>query len=117
MNGIGGSISLLLQVRHGQKNAIGETVPGWQTVRTLTGSLDLSSGSASYSAFNAKVQESSHVFFCDYTALSVTPEDCRAVTGGGVYDVLLIDDPMGLHGHLEIYLKYIGGQYGTDIHQ
>lgn len=113
---VGGNTTAVLQERKTQKNAIGETVPIWQTVQTLTGFLDLSSGSSSYSTFNAKLQESSHVFLCDYAALSVRPEDCRAVIGGEVYDVLLIDDPMGLHAHLEIYLNYVGGQHGTDTH-
>ena len=29
---------------------------------------------------------------------------------GEVYEVLLYDDPVQLHEHLEIYLKYVGGQ-------
>ena len=31
------------------------------------------------------------------------------IINDSVYNIQLIDDPMGLHQHLEIYLKYIGG--------
>jgi len=37
-------------------------------------------------------------------------EDRRMLINDEVYDVLYIDDPMNLHQHLEIFLKYIGGQ-------
>lgn len=34
---------------------------------------------------------------------------------GKIYDVQWIDDPMGMHEHLEIYLKAVGGVgSGTD---
>jgi len=41
---------------------------------------------------------------------AVKAENSRMIVNGGVYDVKLIDDPMGLHKQLEIYLKYTGGQ-------
>jgi hypothetical protein len=30
-----------------------------------------------------------------------------------VYDVLLIDDPMNLHQHIEVYLQFVGGGLGV----
>ncbi len=110
MTDIEGNISAVLQTKEPQKNTIGEAVSGWTDAETLTGFLDLSSGSSSYSAFNAKIQESTHIFLCDYVALDVDAENCRAVIDGKVFDVLLIDDPIELHEHLEIYLKFVGGQ-------
>lgn len=112
MTDIGGNTALVLQTKEPQKNPIGEAVSVWLDAETLTGFLDLSSGSSSYSTFNAKIQESTHIFLCDYMELDVDAESCRAVIGRQVYDVLLIDDPMGLHKHLEIYLKFVGGQNG-----
>lgn len=112
MTDIGSNIELVLQTKETQKNTIGEKISLWLDTETLTGFLDLSSGSSSYSTYNAKIQESTHIFLCDYVKLSVTAENCRAVIGGQVYDVLLIDDPMGMHEHLEIYLKFVGGQNG-----
>ena len=109
MTEVGGNTTAQLQVCRTAKNSIGEQIPSWETEYMLTGWLDLSSGSASYNTFNAKVQESSHVFLCDYVPISVKAESCRVVIDHEVYDVLLIDDPMGMHFQLELYLKYTGG--------
>ena len=74
--------------------------------------LDLTGGDSKYSTFNAKIQESTHIFICDYIELDarIEAENSRLSVDGKVFDILLIDDPMNLHQHLEIYLKYTGGQ-------
>lgn len=108
---IGGNITAYLQKKTSAKNAIGEHVPEWKTVLPVTGFLDLQSGDSKYNSFSAKIQESTHVFVADYVDLSAyVPESCRMLIGGKVYDVMLFDDPMELHDHIEIYLKYTGGQ-------
>lgn len=118
---IGGNIMASLQVRTTTKNAIGEKVKQWHTVATLKGFLDLQSGDSKYTTANAKMQESTHIFICDYkpipdtleidgTNYKVSAESARMVANSKEYDVMLIDDPMKLHKHLEIYLKYTGGQ-------
>lgn len=105
---IGGNIEALLQQRSGSEtNAIGEKVQSWTDIHTLTGWLDLSSGDSKYT-YNAKLQESTHIFICDYTPIDRKATDKRLVVNGLVYDVLLIDDPMELHQQLEIYLKFVG---------
>lgn len=109
---VGGNTKAILQTyTEGEKNAIGERPKNWSDVLTLTGWLDLSGGSAGYTAFAAKVQESTHIFLCDYVPLpeDIKAENIRLVVNGKVYDIMLIDDPMGLHAHYEIYLKYTGG--------
>lgn len=80
--------------------------------RYLTGWLDLSGGDSKYTTYNAKVQESTHMFIAGYKPLSerIKAENSRMVIDGRVYDIMLIDDPMGMHEQLEIYLKYTGGQ-------
>lgn len=114
MRGIGGNIDAIIETRTAQKNAIGEQVNAWTEAVRLRGWLDLSSGDSRYTTYNAKIQESTHVFICDYTTLpdGVTAENARMVIGGKRYDVLLIDNPMELcsGSQLEIYLKYTGGQ-------
>lgn len=111
---IGGNTQLALQTKKSTQNEIGEREATWATVKTLKGWLDYQAGEAKHSAFNAKIQETTHVFICDYVALdeSITGETAQAVVNGKTYDVLLIDDPMELHAQLEIYLKYTGGQNG-----
>lgn len=111
MKEIGGNIEALLQTQNGfTKNAIGERVPNWETVETLMGFLDYQAGDSKYLSYDAKIQESTHVFICDFTPLSVKAENSRMIIKGERYDVMLLDDPMELHYQLEIYLKYTGAQ-------
>lgn len=109
---IGGNVTAEIQTSTTSKNAIGEAVKAWQTVQSITGWLDLSAGDSKYTTYNAKMQESTHIFIADYVALdaSIKAENSRMIVNGSRYDVMLIDDPMGLHKQLEIYLKYTGGQ-------
>ncbi len=109
---IGGNATAHIQVKDSVKNAIGEGVKSWNTVQDIQGWLDLATGDSKYITYDAKVQESTHVFVSGYYKLdsSITSENSRMIINGAVYDVMLIDDPMGLHQQLEIYLKYTGGQ-------
>lgn len=109
--GIGGNIDALIQVKSSQKSEIGTFETIWKDRINLHGWLDLSTGDSKYTNFNAKVQESTHIFLCDYRQLSeITSENARMLVRGEIYDILLIDDPMGMHEHLEIYLRFVGGQ-------
>lgn len=113
MKGIGGNTKAVIQTAKTAKNAIGEQVKAWSDAKTLKGWLDLSGGDSKYTTFNAKIQESTHIFIADYVALpGIKPENSRMVIGENVYDILLIDNPMemGAGSQLEIYLKYTGGQ-------
>lgn len=106
---IGGNIEAVLQQKTGSTtNEIGERIQEWSDAQRLTGWLDLSSGDSKYSNYNAKLQESTHIFLCDYVAIDRTANDKRLMVNGNVYDVLLIDDPMELHQQLEIYLRFVG---------
>lgn len=109
---IGGNTNGLIQISTTTKNAIGESVKSWLDIQTIQGWLDFMSGDAKYSTFNAKIQESTHIFVGDYVPLDsrITSENSRMLVNGQVYDVVLIDDPMGLHQQLEIYLNFTGGQ-------
>lgn len=127
---IGGNITVQLQVSTSGKNKIGEMVPTWHDVPVympgkeepgLFGFLDMQAGDSKYTTFNAKIQESTHVFLCDFApipdtlevngkTIRISAENTQIVANSQAYDVMLIDDPMGLHKHLEIFLKYTGGQ-------
>lgn len=107
--GIGGTTAAIVQQKAaaGTVNAIGEKVIGWIDLATLHGWLDLANGDSKYT-HNAKLQESTHIFMCDYCPLERFADNKRLVVNGLVYDVLLIDDPMEMHQQLEIYLRYVG---------
>ena len=112
MKGIGGNINADIQIFGTSKNEIGEYVKSWETVQALKGWLDLSGGDSKYSTYNAKIQESTHVFISDYVTLDsrISAENSRVLINGKTYDVMLIDNPMELCEQLEIYLKFTGGQ-------
>lgn len=117
-----GNTTALLQVQGGHtRNEVGKRVPIWHDVMELEGFIDLQSGSTPYTTYNAPIQESTHVFVGDYVPIpdtlevdgqivQVCAENARMVAKSQEYDVMLIDDPMELHDHLEIYLKFTGGQ-------
>lgn len=109
---IGGNTLANIQISTAEKNAIGESVKEWATIQALWGWLDLQTGDSKYTTFNAKIQESTHVFIADYQELDsrIRAENSRMVINNQRYDVMLIDNPMGLDKQLEIYLKYTGGQ-------
>lgn len=119
---IGGNTQAFLQVKQkGAKNSIGAQESEWANGMRLHGWLDLSSGDSKHTVFSAKVQESTHIFLCDYRSLiykaeeqgevvQITSDNARMVIEGLVYEILLIDDPMNMHEHFEIYLRFIGGQ-------
>lgn len=114
MRGIGGNITATIQVRSVTKNEIGEQVEKWPDVQSIKGWLDLTTGDSKYSTYNAKMQESTHIFVADYVPLDsrIKAENSRMVIKGKRYDIMLIDNPMELEkgSQLEIYLKFTGGQ-------
>lgn len=104
---IGGNCIAELQVKRTSKNNFGAASNSWETVKTLTGFLDFTGGDASYkSSYKGKLEETTHVFICDYVELECSATPCRLLINNHVYDVLMIDNPMGLNEHLEIMLKY-----------
>lgn len=118
---IGGNLTAILQVSTTTKNKIGERVHQWHDVVSLKGFIDLSSGDSKRTTFNAKIQESTHIFVGDYKPIpdvlevegqivQVNAENARMVANSKRYDVMLMDNPMELNKQWEIYLKYTGGQ-------
>ena len=114
MKGIGGNIKAIIQIYTTTNNDIGEHVQTWTDAQTIKGWLDLSSGESRYANYNAKIQESTHIFIADYVSLDsrITAETSQMVINGKRYDILLIDNPMelGTGSQLEFYLKFTGGQ-------
>lgn len=110
---IGGNTTAVFQVKNAdKKNPIGEVEHIWSDVLTINGFLDLSTQGTKYTTYNAKIEESTHIFICDYKPINFTSEKSRVIINNAMYQVTFIDDPMGLHQHLEFYLKYVGGQNG-----
>lgn len=65
---IGGNVDAIVQIKHTDtKNEIGERICTWTNVIKIRGWLDFTNGEAKYDAYNAKLEESSHIFICDYS--------------------------------------------------
>ena len=113
MANIGGNISAAIQTKeYTGKNAIGEAVHIWHTAHNITGWLGLQSGGMQRATYNAKIEETTHVFLCDYNSAvyALAADDTRMIIKGFVYDVLLIDNPDEMDEQLEIYLKRVGNE-------
>lgn len=116
---IGGNIAAKIQVKeHIYQNEIGERVQMWNDAFHFVGWLGLQSGDSKYNTFNAKLEESTHVFLCDYHSgiYALAAQDTRMIIKGFVYDVLLIDNPDEMDEQLEIYLRRVGAWDGKQDH-
>ncbi|MGN0614270.1 MAG: hypothetical protein ACI4JB_10290 [Porcipelethomonas sp.] len=109
---IGGNTAAEVQTFTAAANEIGEMERVWETACRFVGFLDLLDGKSDYASYDAKIQQSSHVFICDFKPLpaGITAENSRMIINGMIFDIMLIDDPMGLGQHYEIFLKFTGGQ-------
>ncbi len=100
-----------IQCCYTQENSIGENEKAWSAIQTLKGFLDLRLGDCEYEKFNTKLQQSSHVFVCDFVPLksSIIAENSRMKFNNKNYEIMLIDNPLGLDRQYEFYLKFVGG--------
>ena len=108
---VGGNITGVIQTKVTEKNDIGESVKTWVDTFLHRGWLDLQNGEKGHRNFLAPIEESTHVFLCDYHSgiYALANKDTRMVIKGMMYDVLLIDNPMEMNEQLEIYLRKVGG--------
>ena len=114
MANIGGNIQGVIQTCTTSKNALHEVEKTWVDAYSQIGWLGLQGGDSKYTNFNAKLEESTHVFLCDYHSgiYSLAGKDTRMIFKGFVYDVLLIDNPDEMNEQLEIYLRKVGAWDG-----
>ena len=106
---IGGNVDAIIQVETSSKNAFGEKETTYKDLTTIKGFLDYTGGDGSYkNNFKGELEETTHIFICDYDSITANaePTTSRMVINNKNYNVLLIDNPMGLNEHLEIMLKY-----------
>ena len=115
MANIGGNIIGIIQTKTSSgTNAIGEAEVTWSYAFRQVGWLGLQTGGSNRQNFNAKIEESTHVFLCDFNAniYALADQDTRMIFKGIVYDTLLIDNPDEMDEQLEIYLRRVGAWDG-----
>lgn len=113
MANIGGNITGIIQTKAANgKNEIGEAVITRENKLSFSGWLGLQSGDSKRATFNSKIEESTHIFLCDFlpSVYALAEQDTRMQIKGCMYDVLLIDNPDEMNEQLEIYLRKVGGQ-------
>lgn len=83
---------------------IGGRVDIWKLKTIVDGFLDMLTGSDIATLQKAIVQESTHILIVPEYRADIT-DDMRVVFNGYWYSITFVDDPVGQHDHLEIYLK------------
>ena len=104
---IGGNTYLDLKVKTGnfKINSIGERVPEVTDYMSLLGFLDLSTYDTKHTTYNTKIEESDYLFICDYVEFpkvnGVIPKTSQltAICNDKEFDVLIVDNVMGLNEH------------------
>lgn len=114
MGRINGNTKAVVQVKETGKDEYQADRVRWKDAFSLRGVLDLLDGGINFKMMS-RVEDADYIFLCDYFSPAyngekLTGENSRLLIDGEVYEVELFDDPMRLHEHLEIYLKYLGGQ-------
>lgn len=117
---IEGNTQVRIQIRSVEPDEYALDRPVWKDAfpQPLHGVLDLTGPDVTHKLMK-RVEDAEYIFLCDYIELKVdgkklNTENSRMLIDGEVYEVLLYDDPMQMHEHLEIYLKYVGGQEDGD---
>ncbi|MCM8710537.1 head-tail adaptor protein [Clostridium sp. SYSU_GA19001] len=75
----------------------------------IKGYLDLLSGNE-LTTNNTFMEESSHILLTDYRQDIKSKEHWIVDEKGNHYNIILVDDPLNLHHHLEVYLKFVGNK-------
>lgn len=111
MGGIGGNVTASVVRSKMAVNTQGAALEGIaEPLMEIVGWLDYQGGQKGHTAYQAPLEDTTHLFLSDYDAAFASQKEdgLSLVVNGRRYEVLLIDDPMGLHEHLETFLRYVG---------
>lgn len=104
----------VLQKVEQMPDGLGGLIDDWKPALNVSGYLDLLTGTNENALQNASVEDSTHILVIpDYT-VGIT-DKMRVVDGSGrIYEITYSDDPVGVHHHNEIYLKFGGDTVGQE---
>ena len=89
-----------------ESNGIGGFTEVDESIGSLNGWIDLLAGEHQQLIHNADIQDSTHVLITDYR--TDIKKGMKISDGKNKYLVTLVDDPVSMHHHLEIYLRFEG---------
>lgn len=100
--------TLKIQTKTQTPDGIGGLLETWDDYTTVQGYIDLTTGTDLNTMQNAYTEQSTHIAVIpEYTA--GINDDMRVVDETGRwYSITYVDDPVGVHHHLELYLNYGG---------
>lgn len=100
--------TFIVQLKMQLDDGIGGVVEIWGNFTTLFGYIDLVTGTNQNSAQNAILEQSTHLVIIPEYTDELTDQMRIIDTSGRWYTITYVDDPMGVHHHLEIYCRYGG---------
>lgn len=103
---------LMIQKREQMDDGIGGLTESWTDYRTTSGYLDLVQGTDLNASQQAFLQESTHVAVIPFYQDGITDKMRLIDEAGRWYEITYVDDPVGVHHHLELYLKFGGENHG-----
>lgn len=91
-----------------QETSIGDFVPVWSDLGTVSGYIDLLAGTDLNYAQNAIMEQSTHICILPNLHNFEITDKMRLVDDDKYYSITYVDDPVGQHHHLELYLTFGG---------
>lgn len=101
--------SFTIQEIKGQKpDGIGGLIDDWSTFESVSGYLDLLTGTDENMLQNASVEDSTHILVIPGFKAGITDEMRVVDSANRWYEITYSDDPVCVHHHNELYLKFGG---------
>lgn len=103
-----GAQSYLIKQKTPSDDGIGGKTFTWSDVMTVSGYLDMLTGTDQNAVQNAFVEQSTHVLIIPTFTEGITDKMRVVDAYGRYYDIAFADDPVGQRHHNEVYLKFGG---------
>lgn len=90
-----------------ESDGIGGYNETWKEFKAVEGYLDLVTGTDLNNTQNAITEDSTHLLIIPDYLPGIT-DKMRVVAENRTYDIDYVDDPVGIHHHIELYLTFGG---------
>lgn len=101
----------MIQERQQTDDGIGGFEESWVDFKPVSGYLDLITGTNQNTLQNAFTEQSTHILVVPEYTNGITDKMRVIDANQRWYSVTYVDDPVGIHDHIELYLTY-GGVLG-----